>query len=216
MNEAAARPLAVEGISKRFPGVQALSGISFDCRAGEIHALVGENGAGKSTLMRILSGVYQPDEGTIRVSGQPVTVANPAEAARFGIAMVYQDTRLVPDLDVAQNIFLGHEPGGALDRLRRHAHAVGAPPCAARRGDRSAEAGADPCRRRAADRRDRSRPQRRGAGSHPRRADLGPHSTRRRSPVCHPARRSGQRAHRSSSSRIGCRKSWQSPIASPS
>jgi len=114
MNQAAAPPLAVEGISKRFPGVQALSGISFDCRAGEIHALVGENGAGKSTLMRILSGVYQPDEGTIHVSGRPVTVANPAEAARFGIAMVYQDTRLVPDLDVAQNIFLRREPGGAL------------------------------------------------------------------------------------------------------
>jgi ABC-type sugar transport system ATPase subunit/ribose/xylose/arabinose/galactoside ABC-type transport system permease subunit len=114
MDEAAAPPLAVEGISKRFPGVQALKGISFDCRAGEIHALVGENGAGKSTLMRTLSGVYQPDEGTIRVSGRPVTMASPAEAGRLGIAMVYQDTRLVPDLDVAQNIFLGREPGGVL------------------------------------------------------------------------------------------------------
>ena len=114
MNDAAATPLAVEGISKRFPGVQALSGISFDCRAGEVHALVGENGAGKSTLMRILSGVHQPDEGEIRVGGRPVTIADPAEARRLGIAMVYQDTRLVPDLDVARNIFLGREPGGAL------------------------------------------------------------------------------------------------------
>ena len=114
MDDAAAPPLAVEGISKRFPGVQALKGISFDCRRGEIHALVGENGAGKSTLMRILSGVYQPDEGTIRVAGRPVTVATPTEAGRLGIAMVYQDTRLVPDLDVARNIFLGREPGGAL------------------------------------------------------------------------------------------------------
>jgi ribose transport system ATP-binding protein len=110
----AAPPLAVDGISKRFPGVQALRGISFDCRRGEVHALVGENGAGKSTLMRVLSGVYQPDEGTVRVGGQPVTLATPADAARHGIAMVYQDTRLVPDLDVAQNVFLGREPGGAL------------------------------------------------------------------------------------------------------
>jgi len=114
MNDAAATPLAVEGISKRFPGVQALSGISFDCRAGEVHALVGENGAGKSTLMRILAGVHQPDAGAIRVGGQPVTIVDPAEARRLGIAMVYQDTRLVPDLDVARNIFLGREPGGAL------------------------------------------------------------------------------------------------------
>jgi len=114
MDEAATTPLAVEGISKRFPGVQALKGISFDCRRGEIHALVGENGAGKSTLMRILSGVYQPDEGTIRVAGQPVNVATPADAGRLGIAMVYQDTRLVPDLDVAQNVFLGREPGSVL------------------------------------------------------------------------------------------------------
>jgi ribose transport system ATP-binding protein len=114
MMDTAPAPLAVEGISKGFPGVQALQGISFDCRAGEIHALVGENGAGKSTLMRILSGVHQPDAGTIKVDGRVVTVGLPAEAARLGIAMVYQDTRLVPDLDVAQNVFLGHEPGGAL------------------------------------------------------------------------------------------------------
>jgi ribose transport system ATP-binding protein len=111
---AAAPPLAVEGISKRFPGVQALRDITFDCRRGEIHALVGENGAGKSTLMRVLSGAYQPDEGTILAGGRRVILATPADAARHGIAMVYQDTRLVPDLDVAQNIFLGREPGGAL------------------------------------------------------------------------------------------------------
>lgn len=114
MTEAVSPPLAVEGISKRFPGVMALKEISFDCRAGEIHALVGENGAGKSTLMRILSGVYQPDNGTVRVGGRPVTMTTPVEAGRLGIAMVYQDTRLVPDLDVAQNVFLGREPGGAL------------------------------------------------------------------------------------------------------
>ena len=106
--------LAVEGIVKTFPGVKALSGVSFDCRPGEIHALVGENGAGKSTLMRILTGVYRADSGTISVDGKPVSIAAPADAARHGIAMVYQDTNLVPDLDAAQNIFLGREPGGAL------------------------------------------------------------------------------------------------------
>jgi ribose transport system ATP-binding protein len=114
MHEAAAPPLAVEGISKRFPGVQALRGVSLDCRAGEVHALVGENGAGKSTLMRILAGVHRPDEGVIRIGGRPATLASPAEARRLGIAMVYQDTRLVPDLDVAQNVYLGGEPGGVL------------------------------------------------------------------------------------------------------
>lgn len=118
-------PLAVEGIVKSFPGVKALQGVSFDCRAGEIHALVGENGAGKSTLMRILAGVYRPDAGEIRVNGSPVTLGSPGEAARHGIAMVYQDTSLVPDLDTAQNIFLGREPGGVLlDYAKMRADAV--------------------------------------------------------------------------------------------
>jgi len=111
MNQATP-PLAVEGISKAFPGVQALRNVSFDCRAGEIHALVGENGAGKSTLMRILAGAYQPDAGELRLNGTPAVLGNPAEARRRGVAMVYQDTRLVRDLDAAQNIHLGHEPGG--------------------------------------------------------------------------------------------------------
>ena len=106
--------LAVEGIVKTFPGVKALGGVSFDCRQGEIHALVGENGAGKSTLMRILTGVYRPDAGTIRVDGEAVALTGPVDSARHGIAMVYQDTSLVPDLDAVQNIFLGREPGRAL------------------------------------------------------------------------------------------------------
>jgi len=108
----AAPPLAVEGISKAFPGVQALRNVSFDCRAGEIHALVGENGAGKSTLMRILAGAYQPDAGDLRLNGMPTLLTSPADARRRGVAMVYQDTRLVRDLDATQNIHLGHEPGG--------------------------------------------------------------------------------------------------------
>ena len=107
-------PLRVDGIVKSFPGVKALKGVSLECRPGEIQALVGENGAGKSTLMRILAGVYQPDAGTIEIDGRPVTLAGPRDAADRGIAMVYQDTRLVPELDTPQNIFLGREPGGAL------------------------------------------------------------------------------------------------------
>ncbi|WP_119274437.1 ATP-binding cassette domain-containing protein [Taklimakanibacter deserti] len=118
-------PLAVEGISKAFPGVQALTNISFDCHAGEIHALVGENGAGKSTLMRILAGVHRPDTGKILIDGAEITLSGPADARRRGIAMVYQDTRLVPDLDAAQNISLGHEPGRVLvdyTAMRAEAH----------------------------------------------------------------------------------------------
>lgn len=106
--------LAVAGIEKRFPGVLALAGVSFDVRGGEIHGLVGENGAGKSTLMRVLAGVHRPDAGRILVRGEFVALAGPKDAQDRGIAMVYQDTRLVPDLDVAQNIWLGREPGGRL------------------------------------------------------------------------------------------------------
>jgi ribose transport system ATP-binding protein len=117
--EAAPPALAVAGVSKAFPGVQALRDVSFDSRAGEIHALVGENGAGKSTLMRILSGVYRPDAGEIRINGRVANILSPTDARRFGVAMVYQDTRLVPDLDAAQNIHLGHEPGGVWVDVRR-------------------------------------------------------------------------------------------------
>lgn len=106
--------LAVRDIEKSYPGVRALEHVSFDCQAGEIHGLVGENGAGKSTLMRILAGVIQPGAGTIRVKGKPVVLASPRHAHDLGIAMFYQDTRLVDDLDVAQNILLGREPGSLL------------------------------------------------------------------------------------------------------
>lgn len=109
--EGAERPLlSVEGIDKGFPGVQALRDVSFDLYPGEIHGLVGGNGAGKSTLMRILTGVYQPDAGTIRFQGNEVRLESPARSRALGINMVYQDTRLVSDLDVGQNIWLGGEP----------------------------------------------------------------------------------------------------------
>jgi ribose transport system ATP-binding protein len=106
--------LSVSGVDKRFPGVHALKQVSFDCRSGEIHGLVGENGAGKSTLMRVLSGVHRPDSGSIRVRGREVTLTSPRMAHDLGIAMVYQDTRLVGELEVAQNIWLEREPGSAL------------------------------------------------------------------------------------------------------
>src|ERR1700730_14601229 len=106
--------LAVTEVDKSFPGVRALVKVSFECRAGEIHGLVGENGAGKSTLMRILAGVHRPDSGSIQIGGKGVILNSPRHAHDLGIAMVYQDTRLVDELDVAQNIWLEREPGSAL------------------------------------------------------------------------------------------------------
>jgi ABC-type sugar transport system ATPase subunit/ribose/xylose/arabinose/galactoside ABC-type transport system permease subunit len=106
--------LAVTDVEKSFPGVRALAKVSFECRAGEIHGLVGENGAGKSTLMRILAGVHRPDSGSIQISGKGVILNSPRHAHDLGIAMVYQDTRLVDELDVAQNIWLEREPGSTL------------------------------------------------------------------------------------------------------
>ncbi len=106
--------LAVTDVEKSFPGVRALVKVSFECRTGEIHGLVGENGAGKSTLMRILAGVHRPDSGSIQISGKAVVLNSPRHAHDLGIAMVYQDTRLVDELDVAQNIWLEREPGSVL------------------------------------------------------------------------------------------------------
>ena len=102
--------LEVEGLSKSFPGVRALHDVRFDVRAGEVHALLGENGAGKSTLIKIVSGVYRPDAGTIRVDGREAHFAGPQEAQAAGIATVFQELLLFPDLSVAENIFLGHAP----------------------------------------------------------------------------------------------------------
>jgi len=118
--------LSVTGAVKRFGGVQALRGVDFDLKAGEIHALLGENGAGKSTLMNLLSGVHTPDEGEIRIDGKPVHLNNPREAQAAGIATIFQELDLVPSLDVAANLFLGRElmrPGGLLDvpAMRREA-----------------------------------------------------------------------------------------------
>jgi len=100
----------MRGIVKSFPGVRALDGVSFDVRAGEVHALVGENGAGKSTLMKILAGALGSDEGEIRVGGERVGINGPRAAEALGIGMIYQEFNLVPDLGVIENIMLGKEP----------------------------------------------------------------------------------------------------------
>lgn len=95
------------GISKQFPGVKALDGLSLDVRAGEVHALVGENGAGKSTLIKVLYGIYKPDAGEIRIQGKKVNIEDPAHAGKLGIGVVFQELNVCPHLDVANNIFLG-------------------------------------------------------------------------------------------------------------
>lgn len=117
--------LQMEGITKDFPGVRALSGVTFSCLPGEVHALVGENGAGKSTLMRILSGVYPDYEGTITISGRHVRFASTRDAERAGISIIHQELNLVDGLSVAENIFLGREPSrfGLVDFGRMNAQA---------------------------------------------------------------------------------------------
>jgi rhamnose transport system ATP-binding protein len=113
----AAPLLEVRDIEKTFPGVRALSGVSFDVRAGEVHALLGENGAGKSTLIKIVSGVYQPDLGSILVNGTLVHFSTPDDARRAGVATIYQELLLFPELSVAENIFLGHAPLARAGRI---------------------------------------------------------------------------------------------------
>ncbi|MDU3788642.1 MAG: ATP-binding cassette domain-containing protein, partial [Serratia marcescens] len=110
--------LSFHGISKTFPGVKALQDISFHCRAGEVHALMGENGAGKSTLLKILSGSYQPSGGTIQIQGRPVSFGHTTDALNAGVAIIYQELHLVPEMSVAENIYLGQLPqrGGLVNR----------------------------------------------------------------------------------------------------
>ena len=111
--------LTLRNVSKTFPGVRALDGVSFDVWPGEVHALLGENGAGKSTLIKIVSGVYPPTSGEMEVDGKTVHFAHPREAQAHGIATIYQEFSLYPELTVAENIFSGNMPrtlgGFALD-----------------------------------------------------------------------------------------------------
>ena len=102
--------LSLRNVSKSFPGVRALDDVSFDVKPGEVHALLGENGAGKSTLIKIVSGVYPPTTGEMRLHGKPVHFAHPREAQAHGIATIYQEFSLYPELTVAENIFAGNMP----------------------------------------------------------------------------------------------------------
>jgi rhamnose transport system ATP-binding protein len=115
-----ARPLlAATHVSKSFGAVKAVIDATLELYAGEAHALVGENGAGKSTLVKMLAGVHQPDSGTLLIDGDPVALNNPAAARDAGIAVIYQEPTLFPDLDVAENVFMGRlprRPGGRIDR----------------------------------------------------------------------------------------------------
>src|SRR5512134_1171912 len=118
--------LELRNISKRFSGVEVLHQVSFALRPGEVHALLGENGAGKSTLVKVITGVHQPDVGEILLDGKPVHFSDARESRQAGIAAIYQELSLFPDLDVAENIFAGRQPvtsGGRVDWRRLYAEA---------------------------------------------------------------------------------------------
>ena len=106
--------LQLTGIAKEFPGTKALKGVDFSLNAGEVHALIGENGAGKSTLIKIIAGLYQQDAGTIEIEGKAVEFHSPADSLEHRIKVVYQELDLVPDLSIAENVFLGNLPKKAL------------------------------------------------------------------------------------------------------
>jgi len=111
--------LTLRGVSKRFGATAALSAVGIDLFPGEVHTLVGENGAGKSTLIKVVTGLYQPDAGEIRVDGSPTRLASTSDAQRLGIAAIYQEPMIFPDLTVAENIFISHRDRGRVVSWRR-------------------------------------------------------------------------------------------------
>ena len=118
--------LSLRGISKSFPGVKALEGVELDLYPGQVTALVGENGAGKSTIVKVLTGIYQPDAGTIRVDGTEMTFPSAEAASAAGVTAIHQETVLFDDLTVAENIWLGHAPRGAFGLIDWKAMRAGA------------------------------------------------------------------------------------------
>ena len=111
--------LEMKGISKSFPGVKALSNVNLQLRAGEVHALLGENGAGKSTLIKVLGGIYHPEEGEIFIEGQKMNIDGVVSSRAAGVSIVHQELVLVPYMTVAENIFLGREMGTKMNIKRR-------------------------------------------------------------------------------------------------
>ena len=111
--------LEMKNINKSFPGVKALQNVDFQLKAGEVHALLGENGAGKSTLIKVLGGIYIAEEGEIYVEGQKVNIDGVVPARKAGVSIVHQELVLVPYMTVAENIFLGREPGKKLNINRK-------------------------------------------------------------------------------------------------
>ena len=111
--------LALHGVSKNFGAVVALRRADLELHAGSIHALVGENGAGKSTLVKIMAGLYRRDAGTFEMEGRPVDFRTTAEAKAAGIAVIYQEPTLFPDLSVTENVFMGRQPVGRFGRIDR-------------------------------------------------------------------------------------------------
>ena len=101
--------LEIRGLTKGFPGVLALDHVDLTLHAGEIHGLLGENGAGKSTLIKVLTGVFKRDAGTVGLDGQEIAARNPADALSLGIGTVYQEVNLLPNLSVAENLFIGRQ-----------------------------------------------------------------------------------------------------------
>ena len=121
--------LRLEGITKTFPGVKALDGVTLELYPGQVTALVGENGAGKSTIVKTLTGIYQPDAGTISLAGQPVQFTTAQDATAAGITAIHQETVLFDELSVAENIFIGHAPRGRFGlidwpKMRRDAQEI--------------------------------------------------------------------------------------------
>jgi rhamnose transport system ATP-binding protein len=111
--------LEMRGISKRFDATQALDSVSLSLFPGEVHALLGENGAGKSTLIKIMTGIYREDTGQMLLNGQPITIDSSAGAQLHGIAAIYQEPMVFPDLNVAENIFISHARRGSFVNWRR-------------------------------------------------------------------------------------------------
>ncbi len=204
----------MRGVVKSFGGAQALRGVDFDLRRGEVHALLGENGAGKSTLMNILSGVITPDAGEMLIDGVAARFDDPRAAQAAGVATIFQELDLVPSLDVTANLFLGREltRAGALDRAAMRRAALLAAR-SRRRRYRRRPAGRRTLGRPAADRRDRQGADLRLAHPGDGRADRGADRRGGRTAVRRRCARSPRAASASSTFRIASKKCRASPTA---